>query len=411
MDKQKQKTKKQLHLESLVHATRAARNTFFIVIALTIIKAFGGYVTNIIPLIGDAIGSFGDIIAASGIYIGLTLSQKKASKTFTYGYHRIETFISLIIGLFVVYGGYMILNESITRFSVQAKTSLHSVGIITAVISIAMSLYIFRYQLKIAKNINSTAFLASAYDKRNDALVSLGVLFSVLADQFKIPHVEGTIGIALAILIIITGLKHAKNAIFYLLDYWNEPEITKEIKSILEKSKIVTAVKNIRLRKMGTYIFGEAFLRINPFTDSKDLRDEIHRLENKIEANIEHLGDLVLYIDPPKPTLVHVAIPVMTTEGLKSNIAENPKEKFHFLFVEILNGAIKNHYTTKETFSIDQISKIANFLKQNKTNILISSMIESLLFYNLRLNNIKVYPHFLNVKDAHNTIKLLMLDI
>ena len=330
MEQQKQKTKKQLHLESLVQATRVARNTFFIVIALTLIKAFGGYVTNIIPLIGDAIGSFGDIIAASGIYIGLTLSQKKASKTFTYGYNRIETFISLIIGIFVDYGGYMILNESITRFSVQAKTSLHNVGILTAVISIGMSLFVFRYQLKIAKDINSAAFLASAYDKRNDALVSLGVLFSVLADQFKIPHVEGTIGVALAILIIITGLKHAKNAIFYLLDYWNEPEITKEIKSILEKSKIVTAVKNIRLRKMGTYIFGEAFLRINPFTDSKDLRDEIHRLENKIEANIEHLGDLVLYIDPPKPTLVHVAIPVMTMEGLKSNIAENPKEKFLF---------------------------------------------------------------------------------
>ncbi|MEK9132720.1 MAG: cation diffusion facilitator family transporter [Patescibacteria group bacterium] len=411
MPEEKHKSNKKTHAENLRHATTVARNSLFLLIALTIIKAFGGYVTNIVALVGDAVGSFTDIIAMSGIYVGLKLSQQKASNTFKYGYHRVETLVSLFISLFMLYAGYKILTESYVRLFVSVKTSFHTVGIITAVISIGISLFAFHYHRKTATSINSKALMASAYDKRNDAMVSLGVLISVVADKTQIPYVEGTVGILIAILILWTGLKDGKDALFYLLDYWDDPAVTNKIKAILKKSKIVTAVKRIRLRHAGTYIFGEAFLEINPFTDSKDLRDEIHRLDREVEKNVEHLGDIVLYINPPKPTVVHVAIPIRQDKGLDSALAENPKIPFHFLFVEINENKIKKFYSSPKRFSIDQVAEIAKFLKDQKVNILISSLIRPLLYYNLRLNNIRVYPHFLDVKDVKNTVKLLLLDI
>lgn len=408
---EKQKTKHQAHLENLRYATKVARNSLFILIGLTAVKAFGGYVTNIVAIMGDAVGSFSDIIAASGIFIGLKLSQQRASKTFKYGYHKIETFISLLISVLILYAGVKIFAESIDRFFISAETTAHALGVITAAISIAVSLFAYFYQNKIGELINSKAMMASASDKRNDAVVSLGVLGSVIADQFKVPYVEAVIGIAISILIIWTAVKYGKDALFYLLDYWDEPEVTEKIRNILQKSKIVTHVKNIRLRHAGTYIFGEAFLEINPFTDSKDLRDEIHRLDREVEENVEHLGDIVLYIDPPKPTVVKVAIPICEENGLQSRIAENAAEPFRFFFIEIKNNAIKKFYSAPENFSINKVTEIAKFLKDSRVNILISSMIKPLLYYNLRLNNIKVYPHFLDVKDVENTVKLLLLDI
>lgn len=408
---QKQKTKHEAHLENLRYATKVARNSLFILIGLTAVKAFGGYVTNIVALIGDAVGSFSDIIAASAIFIGLKLSTKHASKTFKYGYHKIETFISLLISVLILYAGIKIFAESIDRFFISAKTTAHILGVVTASISIVVSLFAYFYQNKIGELINSKAMMASASDKRNDAVVSLGVLGSVIADQFRVPYVEAIIGVAISILIIWTGVKYGKEALFYLLDYWDEPEVTEKIRKILQKSKIVTHVKNIRLRHAGTYIFGEAFLEINPFTDSKDLRDEIHRLDKDVEQNVEHLGDIVLYIDPPKPTLVRVAIPIVQDNGLKSVIAENPSENFRFFFVEIRGNGIQKFWSAPETFSVEKPAEMANFLKIKRANILISSMIKPILYYNLRLNNIKVYPHFLDVKDVENTVKLLLLDI
>lgn len=411
MPTEKQITKKQLHVENLKRATIVARNSLFILIGLTAIKAFGGYVTNIVALLGDAVGSFSDIIATSAIFVGLKLSQKRASGSFKYGYHRVETLISLLISLFIIYAGFKIGQESYYRFFTKVETSAHNIGIITSIISIGISIFAFFYQYKIGKKINSTALLASASDKRNDAVVSLGVLGGVLADQFKIPYVESGIGILIALIVLWSGFKYGKDALLYLLDYWDDPTVTAQIRGILQKSKIVTAVKKIRLRRAGTYIFGEAFLQINPFTDSKDLRDEIHRLDSAVEQNVEHLGDLVLYIDPPKPLLVRVAIPIAKENGLHSEIAENPAESFRFFFVEIRNGAIRNFYVRGEIFTVEKTSEIASFLKSQRTNILISSMIRPLLYYNLRLNNIKVYPHFLQVKDVEDTVKLLLLDI
>lgn len=411
MAKQKETSKKRVHLQNLGHATKVARNSLYILLGLTLIKAFGGYVTNIVALVGDAIGSFADIIAMSAIFVGLKLSQKKASETFKYGYHRIETLISLVISLFIVAAGFRILAESYQRFFITAETSAHNVGIVTSLISIVVSLFAFHYQRKSGERINSTALLASAYDKRNDAFVSLGVLGSVIADKFQIPYVEGSIGILVALLIVWTGALHGKAALFYLLDYWNEPKVTEQIRALLKKSKIVTAVKNIRLRHAGTYIFGEAFLEINPFTDSKDLRDEIHRLDHLVETSVEHLGDLVLYIDPPKPTLVRVAIPIDKANGLHSEIAENLSRPFTFLFVEIHDGKIKQYAERAESFTIDKVTYISEFLKKERVNIVVASQISPLLFYLLRHNNIKVYPHFWNVKDVENTLKLLLLDI
>lgn len=407
----KQKSKKRQHLEDLKHAARVARNTLFIVLGLTIIKAFAGYITNIISLTGDAVGSFSDIIAASAIFVGLKLSQKKASSKFKYGYHRVETLISLLISASIIFAGYKIFEESIKRAFITTQTTAHNFGIAATIISIIASIFAFYYQNSVARKINSSALRTSASDKFNDSIVSTGVLASVIADKMHIQFVDMAVGVVISILIVWTGLKTGKDALFYLLDYWNDPKVTAQIKQILKKSKIVTAVKNIRLRHAGTYIFGEAFLEINPFTDSKDLRDEIHRLNREVEKNVEHLGDLVLYIDPPKPMRVKAAIPIEKDNGLKSNIAENPDRPFRFFFVEIRNEGLRKFYSRQEEFVIGEPTKIADFLRKERANILISSMLQPLLYYNLRLNNIKVYPHFLDVKDVENTVKLLLLDI
>lgn len=407
----KQPTKKEIHIKILNQATKVARNSLVILACLTLIKAFGGYATNIISLTGDALGSFADIIATSAIFIGLRLSQKRETETFKYGYHRVETLITLIVSIVIIYGGQKILDESVHRLFLKAQTGAHTIGVITSSISIVVSLFAFLYQRTIAEKLNSTAMRASAYDKRNDTFVSLGVLTSVLADKFNVPYVEGSVGILISIIILWTGFKYGKDALLYLLDYWDAPEITNQIRLILEKSKIVTAVKNIRLRHVGTYIFGEAFLEINPFADSKDLRDELRRLNKNVEDNVEHLGNLVLYIDPPKPAVIRVAIPIVEEIGLKSRIAETPDIPFRFFFVEIRYGGIQKFYSVPKIFKTNQVSEITEFLKSQQTNILISSLIGPLLYYNLRLNNIKVYPHFLEIKDVENTVKLLLLDI
>lgn len=400
------------HIQNLKYGQKVARNSMFILIGLTIIKAYGGYISNAVSLLGDAASSFADMIGMIAIYIGLTLSLRPPSKRFRYGYHRIETFISLVIAGMTSYFGYKILRESIARLAndTQAEPDLAFVGIAAAFISIGVSIFAYVYQQKIALKINSQALLASSKDKRNDAFVSSGVLIGLVTNIVGIPSLEKFIGIGISLLVLFTGLKEVRDSLLYLFDYWDEPNITEKVRRIIKDSKIVTGIKNIRLRHAGTFIFGEAFLEINPFTDINDLRDEIHRLERIVDRKIPHLGDFVFYVDPPKPQKMVIALPVKNTNGLESELACTEETPFYFLLAEIRGKKIVSFSVSKETYYFREAAKITKFLKDHRVNIFISSHVQTLLFYPLRLANIRIYPQFTNVTDAKHTLKLLLLE-
>lgn len=402
----------QNHLDDLAHGQKVARNSMYLIIGLTLIKAFGGYVTNAVSLLGDAASSFADTITMIAIYIGLTLSLRPPDKRFRYGYHRIETFISLVIASLTTYLGYRLLRESIERLgNPETVTHMAAVGIVAAVISIGASVFAYLYQNRTALKINSQALLASARDKRNDAFITGGVLLGLVTNTLGIPVVEKIVGFGLALMVLFVGLKTIKESLLYLFDYWDDPEITNHIKKIIKESKLVTEIKKIRLRHAGTYIFGEAFLEINPFADMIDLRDEIHVLEKKIDEEIPHLGDFVLYVDPPKPEKMRVAIPIIEDNGLKSHIPHHYKDPFRFIMVDIENRKISGYQVFEETFLLSESAKIAAYLKLKHVNILISSHVETILYYSLRLSKIRVYPQFTNVHDVEHTVKLLLLEL
>lgn len=407
----KQVSLKADHKNQLRNATTVVRNSLILLLLLAIIKGVSGYLTNIIALAGDALGSITDVIATMAIFIGLKASQQKASNKFKYGMHRIETLVTFIISIFIIFLGGRILTESIGRFFLPVATSAHGIGIIAAGISIIISVFTFYYEYKTGTAINSKALIASAFDKRNDALLSCGVLVGVIAEKFTIPYIESTVSILVAAVIIWSGVQHGYEAMLYLLDYWDNPEITKHIKAILEDSRVVMRVKNIRLRHAGTYIYGEAFIEVSPFVESKDLRDELHRLEKHIEDSVEHLGDLVLFIDPPKPTSGIVAVPIQNDAGLASNIATDIKQSFKLLIIKIINGRLNSFHTVSKNYKVNEIAAISKSLIDEKVNILVSSLITPTLYYNLRLNNIKVYPHLLTVSSAQDTLKLLLIDL
>jgi len=307
---------------------RVALQATFALVALTILKGVVGYMTNTVVLLADAVGSFGDIFAMLAIYVGLLMSQREATKKFRYGFHRIETLVSFMVALFMIYLGYEILIESAARIMTPRQTFHSTIGIITALISVAASTYAHIRIKRVAVKINSSALLTSAIDKKNDAFVSGGVFVAIVANTFSIPYIEGAIGVLIALMILYAGTVAAKSGLLYLLDYWDDPEIPNQIRKILKKSKLITGINSIRLRHAGTFIFGEALVEVSPFIEMKDFRDEMHRLNAEIAKEVKHVGDFVIYVDPPKPNKVRVAIPVERSSKLSSKIAHDFTKKF-----------------------------------------------------------------------------------
>jgi cobalt-zinc-cadmium efflux system protein len=80
-----------------------------------IIELIGGYFTNSVAILSDAIHDFGDALAiASALYLE-KVSHKKSDGSFTYGYQRFSTLSAIITGSILIVGSCLVLLKSIPR--------------------------------------------------------------------------------------------------------------------------------------------------------------------------------------------------------------------------------------------------------------------------------------------------------
>ncbi|MBU1992490.1 MAG: cation diffusion facilitator family transporter [Patescibacteria group bacterium] len=390
-----------------------ARNSLLILMFLAVLKGIAGLVTGIVVLYIDALSSLTDVVSLFASWIGLKLSTKTAKKGFQYGYYKLETFAALMVSFMILYLGYKVIRESINRLVdvSPGQYTLFGVGIV--MISIIFSYRLSKKLMKAGENANSLSLIDNAKDKKMDVLSAFVVLGGLGANYLQIPYLEGIIGIFLSLFIIKVGLQSAKEAFFFLMDYWDDYKLLNKISRVLKKEgDLVQSVKKIRLRRAGTFIFGEAFLEINPFADMKDLRNDLNKLTEKVKEINPHIKNFILYEMIPDPKKIRIAIPIVGNHGLGSKIAERLGTMTHYMFVDIYKGKIKQHKAEKFTFAKkDDYIQIVELLKRKKVNILVNNDLNSLLYFQLQhIHHIQIYPKFSNIERVDDTIKLLLID-
>jgi cation diffusion facilitator family transporter len=111
--------------------------------ALAFIKMGIGYFFDSPILIADAIHSSADAIAILAAGAGLWLAGRNKSDTFPFGLYKAETLVSLVIGIIVLFGGYEIATDGISRLASHPKAqSLSGFPMFASLLSIIVTAYI-----------------------------------------------------------------------------------------------------------------------------------------------------------------------------------------------------------------------------------------------------------------------------
>lgn len=400
-------------MNGILFGEKIARRGLIGLILLGTIKAVAGYVTGTVVLITDAIATGMDVVTLFGTYMGLKLSKKGAEGGFKYGYYKVETLTALLVAISILYLGVKVLIKNISRFNTVPQVEYPYYAIASVVVAIAFSLHFARRLRQAAKEANSLSLLNNAKEKESDIMIAFIVLIAIIASIYKLPHVESIIGIGMSLIILKVGIESAKDSIFYLLDYWDDPALLKKIERIIQKNaKIVTEIKKIRLRRAGTWIFGEVYVEIPSFADPRDIRAELNHLQEKIKKADRYLKDFIIYFKIPKPDKVQVAIPVREKDGIKSEIAMTPQETKYYLILDIDKKSMQNiRHIPVDLGSAEKITEIVKMLKDQGVDIVVNNGLNSLFYYTLQhIHHIQLYPVFSNIKTAEETVKLLLID-
>jgi len=85
-------------------------------VSLTILEIIGGFWTNSLAILSDALHDFGDSIALGSSWVLERKARKIPDKVRTYGYQRLSLFSALFSALVLVAGSLIIFFQSIPRF-------------------------------------------------------------------------------------------------------------------------------------------------------------------------------------------------------------------------------------------------------------------------------------------------------
>jgi cobalt-zinc-cadmium efflux system protein len=229
------------HMHNHSHSHNSTSNiklAFFLNLAFTIIEIIGGYLTNSVAIIADALHDFGDSLSL-GLSWGLDkYSKKKRTPRFSYGYKRFSLLAALINSIVLIVGSIFVLSEVIPRL--MSPEPSNAIGMIfLAILGIIVN-GIAVLRLKRGSSLNERVV---SWHLLEDVLGWIAVLIVGVINVFvSVPILDPILALVFTLVILYNILKNLKQiALIFLQGI--PPGLN--ISDVQDKIKSIKGVKSV----------------------------------------------------------------------------------------------------------------------------------------------------------------------
>ena len=173
-------------------------------------KAVTGFVTGSISIVADAVNNLSDSASSVITLVGFKLSSKPADREHPYGHARIEYISGLIVSFLILLLGVQLLQESAGKIFAPEEASFSPAAVAVLVLSCLIKTWQCLFYRKVGRRISSPTIEATSADSRSDVFSTLAVLLGLVISHFSGFNLDGYMGVAVALLILWTGVKVVK---------------------------------------------------------------------------------------------------------------------------------------------------------------------------------------------------------
>ena len=232
------------HDHSHGNSEKNLKLAFFINLGFTIIEIIGGFLTNSVAIISDALHDLGDSLSLGlAWYIEGKANKKGATGEFSFGYARFRLLGALINSVVLVAGSIYIIYEAISRLqNPEAVDSLYMIGF--AIVGVLANGYA-AWRVSGGKSLNDKVV---SWHLLEDVLGWVAVLIVAIILQFKDWYILDPIlslGITLYILWGVGG--RLKDTLHLLLQGVPEGLDMQEVKSQLQQVDHVSSIHHMHV--------------------------------------------------------------------------------------------------------------------------------------------------------------------
>ena len=269
-------------------------------IILAGIKLIAGILSFSIAITADALNNLSDAGSSLISFVSFKIAAKPADKEHPFGHARIEYVSSMIVSFLILLVGFELMTSSISGLtgnggSVMVVTKL---TYIILSVSILLKLWLGMFYRKIAKKIDSSVVAAAAADSFSDCASTSAVLVSsIIVGITDWWFVDSVVGLAVAIMIMIAGIKILNETKNSLLGEAPIQEVVDSIKNTVAKYPEVVGIHDMLVHNYGPKTYIVSFhAEVDGSQDIYLLHDAIDNIERELNEDLRIL--CTIHMDP-----------------------------------------------------------------------------------------------------------------
>lgn len=260
-------------------------------------KLMVGILSASVSITADALNNLMDAASSIVTLIGFKLAEKPADEEHPFGHARSEYLAGLVVAMMIFVVGYELVISSVRKIFNPSEVSFSLVVAMVLIGSIFVKCWLAFYYGKVGRKISSTTLLAASADSRNDVIMTGAVFVAAIIEHFVKIQIDGYIGLAVAIFIVYSGIKLAKETMSPLLG----EGINEELKDTLE-DYILSCPKVVGCHDLIVHDYGpnHRFASIHVEMDKNEDPLVCHELIDDMEQECmkSHGVHLVIHYDP-----------------------------------------------------------------------------------------------------------------
>lgn len=260
-------------------------------------KLAAGTLSGSIAITADAFNNLSDAGSSVVTLLGFRLAGKKPDAGHPFGHGRLEYVSGLVVAGLILLMGAELAKSSLDKIlHPEAVTfSWLAAGILLA--SIGVKLYMYLYNRAVGKKIKSAAMSATAADSLSDTAATSAVLLAMVIGKLTNVHLDGWVGLVVALFILWSAVQAARDTISPLLGQAPDPLLVKEIESLVMGHDTVVGIHDLVVHDYGP---GRCIISLHAEVPADRQVLELHDVIDSIE---EELGqklhcEAVIHMDP-----------------------------------------------------------------------------------------------------------------
>jgi cation diffusion facilitator family transporter len=265
--------------------TRAASVSIASNSCLIAFKLAAGLLTGSVGILSDAVHSLMDLIASVIAFASVRKADQPADASHRFGHEKLEDLAAGAQALLLLLGAGFIAFEAVRRLVDGGKVDSIGVGIGAVAVAAGINLVVSSYLSRAGSSTGSPALDATAADLRIDAIVSLGVLMSLIVIRITgATWIDPLVGLVVVAVISATGIRILLDASRRLADEALPLDELSALMGVVNSflGDRVVGFHDLRGRHVGSHHQVDLHLQFAAGTSLEDAHFIAHQLEDAI---------------------------------------------------------------------------------------------------------------------------------